>query len=85
MDRIRLTVTVAVVMMATVALCLAGCGNGGSGTSKDTSVAKYDVISLLHKTYQNSTIKYYNDLNYLGIGVVNPKRFDFGFITDTAN
>jgi predicted small secreted protein len=66
------------------AICLAGCGNGGSGTSKDTHVAKHDVVSLLHKKYQNSTIKYYNDLNYLGIGVANPKRFDFKFITDTA-
>jgi len=69
---------------AAIAVCMAGCGNGGSGTSKDTPAAKHDVVSLLHKTYQNSKIRYYNDLNYLGIGVVNPKRFDFGFTTDTA-
>jgi len=73
-----------IVATTVAALCLAGCGNGGSGTSKDTSAGKSDVVSLLHKKYQNSTIKYYNDLNYLGIGVANPKRFDFKFITDTA-
>jgi hypothetical protein len=78
--RIRITtITVKVLMMTALGLAGAGCGNGGSGMSKDTPVAKHDVVSLLHKKYQNSKIKYYNDLNYLGIGIANPKRFDFRF------
>jgi hypothetical protein len=38
----------------------------------------------LREKYQEYKVTYYNDLNYLGIGVVNPKRFDFQFVTDTV-
>ena len=42
-----------------------------------------DIMRVLHKKYQEYKIGYYNDLNCLGLGVVNPKKFDFKFITDT--
>jgi hypothetical protein len=82
---VRTTVAAATALvMAVLCLAGAGCGSGGSGASKDTPAGKSDVVSLLHKKYQNSKIRYYNDLNCLGIGVANPKRFDFRFITDTV-
>jgi len=58
--------------------------NGISKNSTSpTHVDASDVIGSLREKYQKHKVTYYNDLNCLGIGVVNPKRFDFPFVSDT--
>ena len=45
----------------------------------------HNVINELYSQFQKFDIDYYNDLNCLGLGVINPKKFNFQIIIDTIN
>jgi len=55
-----------------------------NGSTNETIAIDNDIINQLHVKYQKFKKEYYNDLNCLGLGVVNPKAFNFQIITDTV-
>ncbi|GHT25370.1 hypothetical protein FACS189430_11920 [Bacteroidia bacterium] len=60
---------------------------GSIYTVTDTSFIETNknIADLLQKNHHTYTLEYCNDINCGGIGVVNPKEFNFQIIIDTIN
>ncbi len=78
-----------ILLIAVLAISLAGCKNRtqqnqSTNHEKVLSVGTAKIEEKLQKEYLSVELDYLNDINYVGIGVVNPKAFDFQIVIDTA-
>jgi hypothetical protein len=75
------------IILSAIALIAGSCGQTTNKQTDNTTnvVENITIDSSVIKKLQEEQggLEYRNDLNYLGLGVVNPKDFHFQFSTDT--